>query len=248
VSRAEPPGATDEDEADAGPLERLSLPGAVRRALIDFFYHSIRLVPANVLWGILLIALGWLAIIAGIWVALLGLPLLGLPLMGIYRLAGHITRGEEVVLTDVLTAARQEFLPALGFAAIVAWGLLLLGFNVVAGFASANPLGYAIATLAGWGFVALVIYAVVAWPVLADPARTGEPARDRLRLAGYLVLAAPLRMAILAVLAVALWVVSTIAFAAIVTITVSFVACLSSRVVLPDADRLAERLAARGRT
>jgi Na+-transporting NADH:ubiquinone oxidoreductase subunit NqrD len=84
--------------------------------------------------------------------------------------------------------------------------------------------------------------------VLADPARTGEPARDRLRLAGYLVLAAPLRMAILAVLAVALWVVSTIAFAAVVTITVSFVACLSSRVVLPDADRLAERLAARGRT
>ena len=247
MSRADPTGATDEDEADAGPLERHSLPGAIRRALLDFFYNSIRLVPANVLWGILLIALGWLAVLVGTWLAILGLPLLGLPLVGIYRLAGHVTRGQEVVLSDVVTAARQQFLPAIALGAAVGWGLGLLAFNVVAGLASANPLGYAIATLAGWGFVALTIYAVVAWPVLADPARTGEPARSRLRLAGYLVLAAPFRMAALTLLAVVLWVVSTIAFAAIVTITVSFVACLSARVVLPDADRLAERLEARGR-
>lgn len=247
MSRADRAGATDEDEADAGPLERQSLPGAIRRALVDFFYNSIRLVPANVLWGAVLIALGWLAIVVGVWLAILGLPLLGLPLVGIYRLAGHITRGEEVVLSDVVTAARQQFLPAIAFAAAVAWGLGLLAFNVVAGLASSNLLGYGIATLAGWGFVAFSIYAVVAWPVLADPARTGEPLRNRLRLAAYLVLAAPFRMAALTLLAVVLWVVSTIAFAAIVTITVSFVACLSTRVVLPDADRLAERLAERGR-
>jgi hypothetical protein len=247
VSRADPSGATEDDEAAAGPLERQSLPGAIRRALVDFFFNSIRLVPANVLWGILLIALAWAATLVGLWLAILGLPLLGLPLIGIYRLAGHITRGQEVVLSDVVTAARQQFLPAVAFAAAVAWGLGLLAFNVVAGLASANPLGYGIATLSGWGFVALAIYAVVAWPVLADPALNGEPARARLRLAGYLVLGAPLRMAALAVLAVALWIVSTIAFAAIVTITVSFVACVSCRVVLPDADRLAERLTERDR-
>jgi hypothetical protein len=247
VSRVDPPGATDEDEAAAGPLERLSLPGAIRRAFLDFFYNSIRLVPANVLWGLVLIGLGWVAILVGFWLAILGLPLLGLPLVGIYRLAGHITRGEEVVLSDVVAAARQQFLPALGFAAAVVWGMLLLAFNVTAGLASSSPLGYVIAIPAGWGFVALAIFSVVAWPVLADPARTGEPARQRLRLAGYLVLAAPLRMTALAVVAVALWVVSTIAFAALVTITVAFVACLSCRVVLPDADGLADRLAERGR-
>ena len=203
--------------------------------------------PANVLWGLGLIGLGWLAILVGFWLAILGLPLLGLPLVGIYRLAGHITRGEEVVLSDVLTAARQQFVPALAFAAAVTWGLGLLAFNMVAGFASANPLGYGLATLAGWGFVALAIFAVVAWPILADPARNGEPARDRLRLAGYVLLAAPLRMTALALIAVALWIVSTIAFAALVTITVSFVACLSCRVVLPDADDLSARLAERRR-
>jgi hypothetical protein len=259
VSRADRPGATDEpvaadpvepddeDEDDAGPLERQSLPGALRRAVLDFFYNSIRLVPANVLWGVVLIGLGWLAILVGVWLAILGLPLLGLPLVGIYRLAGHITRGEEVVLSDVVTAARQQFLPALGFAAVIAWGLGLFAFNATAGLASGSPLGWLIATLAGWGFVALAIFTVVAWPVLADPARTAEPARQRLRLAGYLVLAAPFRMAALTVIAIALWVVSTIAFAALVTITVSFVACLSCRVVLPDADRLAEQLEERGR-
>jgi hypothetical protein len=259
VSRADRTGATDEpvaadlvepddeDEDDAGPLERQSLPGAVRRAFVDFFYNSIRLVPANVLWGVVLIGLGWMAILVGVWLAILGLPLLGLPLVGIYRLAGHITRGEEVVLSDVVTAARQQFLPALGFAAGVAWGLGLLAYNLIAGLGSASPLGWLIATLAGWGLVALAIFTVVAWPVLADPARTTEPARERLRLAGYLVLAAPFRMAGLTVIAVALWAVSTIAFAALVTISVSFVACLSCRVVLPDADRLAERLEERRR-
>ena len=259
MSRADRPGATDEpvaadlgepdddDEEDARPLERQSLPGAVRRAILDFFYNSIRLVPANILWGVVLIGLGWMAILVGVWVAIVGLPLLGLPLVGIYRLAGHITRGEEVVLSDVVTAVRQQFLPALGFAAGVAWGLGLLAYNLIAGLASASPLGWLIATLSGWGFVALAIFTVVAWPLLADPARTTEPARERLRLAGYLVLAAPFRMAALTVIAVALWVVSTIAFAALVTITVSFVACLSCRLVLPDADRLAERLAERGR-
>lgn len=256
MSRADPPGATDEpvaadpddeDEDDAGPLERQSLPGALRRALLDFFYNSIRLVPANILWGVVLIGLGWLAILVGVWLAILGLPLLGLPLVGVYRLAGHITRGEEVVLSDVITAVRQQFLPALAFAAGVAWGLGLFAFNVIAGLASPSPLGWLIAILAGWGFVALAIFAVVAWPVLADPARTTEPARQRLRLAGYLVLVAPFRMAALSAVAIALWVVSTIAFAALVTISVSFVACLSCRVVLPDADRLAARLAERGR-
>lgn len=252
MSKADRPGAidenrADEDDAGAGPLERLSLPGAIRQAFLDFFYNSIRLVPANVLWGLVLIGLGGLAILVGFWLAILGLPLLGLPLVGVYRLAGHITRGEEVVLSDVVTAARQQFLPALGFAAAAGWGLGLFAFNVVAGLSSSSPLGYAIAISAGWGFVALAIYTVVAWPVLADPARTGEPARERLRLAGYVVLAAPLRVTALTIIAVVLWVVSTIAFAALVTITVAFVACLSSRVVLPDADRLAERLAERAR-
>ena len=246
MSRADQPGDADDEPFErAESLERRSLAGAIRDALFDVYHHSIRLVPANVLWGLVLIGLGWGALTVGLWLPILGLPLLGLPLIGIYRLTGHITRGEEVVLSDALAAAREQVLPAFVAAAAIGWSLLLLAFNVIGGLNSGSTLGWILATLAGWAFVALAMYAVVLWPVLGDPERAGEPAGKRARLAGYLVVAAPFRAAGLTVVAVALWVVSTIAFAAIVTITVAYVACLSSRLVLPDADRLSARLAER---
>ena len=137
MSRADQPGDADDEPFERAEfLERRSLAGAIREALFDFYHHSIRLVPANVLWGLVLIGLGWGALVAGLWIPILGLPLLGLPLIGIYRLAGHITRGEEVVLSDAIAAARQQFLPALVAAAAIGWSLLLLAFNVVGGLNS----------------------------------------------------------------------------------------------------------------
>ncbi len=259
MSRADRPGASDEpfavdvaeapddEEEDdvAEPLERASLLGALRRAAVDFYYQSIRLVPANVVWGVILVALGWAAIGFGIWVAILGAPLLGPPLAGIYRLAGLVTRGRHVVLTDAFGAARELFVPSLLLAAAVGWGLGLLALNVAVGINASSPLGWAFATVAGWGAVALLMYAVVAWPLLADPARAEEPALERARLAGYVVLAAPFRIFGLAVIVVVLVLVSTIVFAALVTISVAYVALVSCRVILPDADRLVERLAER---
>jgi hypothetical protein len=260
VSRADRPGGdtpdepvdVDHDAADveegerhAEPLERTSLPGAMRRAAVDFYYESIRLVPANVVWGVVLVALGWAAIGFGTWAAILGAPLLGPPLAGVYRLAGLVTRRRHVVLSDAFTAARELFVPSVLVAAGVGWGLGLLAANVAIGLNSSSVIGWGFATLAGWAAVALVIYAVVAWPLLADPGRAAEPARDRLRLAGYVVLAAPFRIFGLAIIAVVLGVVSTIAFAALVTISVAYIALLSCRIVLPDADRVVERLAER---
>jgi hypothetical protein len=246
VSRADRPGASEEPDADAAePLERLSLPGALRRAAVDFYYQSIRLVPANVIWGIVLVALGWAAISLGIWVAIVGAPLLGPPLAGIYRLAGLVTRGRHVVLSDAFGAARELFVPAALLAAAGGWGLGLLVLNVTVGINTSSPLGWVLATLAGWGAVALLIYAAVVWPLLADPARAAEPARERARLAGYVVLAAPFRMFALTVVVVLVTVVSTIAFAALVTISVAFIALVACHVVLPDADRLVERLGER---
>jgi hypothetical protein len=244
VSRADAPGDEEDDDL-AGPLERISLPRALRRAAVDFYYQSIRLVPANVVWGIVLLALGWAAISLGVWVAIVGAPLLGPPLAGIYRLAGLVIRGQHVVLSDAFAAARELFVPALVAAAAVGWGLGLLALNVAIGTNTSSPLGWAFATLAGWGAVALLIYAVAVWPLLADPARAAEPARERARLAGYVVLAAPFRMFGLTVVIAVIAVVSTIAFAALVTISVAFIALVACHMVLPDADRLVEHLAKR---
>ena len=200
------------------------------------------------MWGVVLVALGWAAIALGIWVAIVGAPLLGPPLAGIYRLAGLVTRGQHVVLTDAFAATRELFVPAFVLAAAFVWGLGLLALNVAVGINASNPLGWVFATLSGWGGVALLIYAVVVWPLIADPARAAEPARERARLAGYVVLAAPFRMFALTAVVVVLTVVSTIAFAALVTISVAFIALASSHMVLPDADRLVERLAERDGT
>ena len=247
MSRAEAPGDEEDDDL-AEPLERIPLPRALRRAAVDFYYQSIRLVPANVVWGIVLVVLGLAAIRLGPWVAIVGAPLLGPPLAGIYRLAGLVTRGRHVVLSDAFAAARELFVPALLLAAVVGWGLGLLALNVAVGINASNPLGWGFATLAGWGAVALLIYAVVVWPLLADPARATEPARERVRLAGYVVLAAPFRMFGLTVVVAVLTVVSTIAFAALVTISVAFIALVACHMVLPDADRLVEHLAERDGT
>lgn len=262
MSRADRPGASKEPFADADaaeapgdeeddlaePLERVSLPRALRKAAVDFYYQSIRLVPANVVWGIVLVALGWAAISVGIWVAIVGVPLLGPPLAGIYRLAGLVTRGRHVVLSDAFGAARELFVPAILLAAAIGWGLGLLALNVAVGINSSSPLGWVSATLAGWGAVALLIYAAVVWPLLADPARATEPVRERARLAGYVVLAAPFRMFALTVVVLLVTVVSTIVFAALVTISVAFVALVGCHMVLPDADRLVAHLAERDRT
>ena len=115
----------------------------------------------------------------GVWVAIVGAPLLGPPLAGIYRLAGLVTRGRQVVLSDAFGAARELFVSCGLLAAAVGWGLGLFALNVAVGINSASPMGWVFATLAGWGDVALLIYAVVVWPLIADPARAAEPARER---------------------------------------------------------------------
>ena len=114
--------ATRTRTTSPSPWTRLSLPRALRRAAVDFYYQSIRLVPANIVWGIVLVALGLAAISLGTWVAIVGAPLLGPPLAGIFRLAGLVTRGRHVVLTDAFEAARELFVPALLLAAAVGWG------------------------------------------------------------------------------------------------------------------------------
>jgi hypothetical protein len=90
-----------------------------------------------------------------------------------------------------------------------------------------------------------VAFAWIAWPILLDPARAAEPARDRLRLAALLVLAHPLRVAGLGLVLAVLVVVSTVAVIALVTVSVGFGALVASRYVLPAADRLEARLDAR---
>ena len=247
ASRAElHPASVDEAPVgtEPGPAtlpEQPSLRSALRAALTDFYFHSWRLLPANVLWTAVLLILVGLAILLP--PLLILLPLAALPLAGIFRIATRIVRGRSVSFWDGMSAWRGEIRPALLLGAGVLVATTVLGFNLVTGILSDTLPGWAFATLAFWGLVGTWLFAWVAWPILLDPERATQTVRERLRLAALLVLAHPVRVGGLGVVLAVLLVVSTIAVVALVTVSVGFSALVASRYVLPAADRLEARLA-----
>jgi uncharacterized membrane protein YesL len=219
------------------------LGSAIRTSLSDAYYHSWRLLPANLVWALTAMAVSVVALVAP--PAIVLFALLAVPTAGIFRVTTRIVRGESVSFWDAVDAWRSDLLPTLAFGLGFVAGAIVLTSNVVTGLTSGSPLGWALATLAGWGIAALTLYAWALWPILADPRRADRSVADRSRLAGLLVLAHPLRLAALALALAALLVVSAVAIVALVTISVSFAALVASRSVLPAADRLEAQLAAR---
>jgi uncharacterized membrane protein YesL len=231
------------NEVETTPLRVPTVRAAFRAAFTDFYYQSLRLVPSNAAWGA-----GLLAVLASaFWLspvlALVAAPLLCLPLVGVTRLAAQIVRGEDVVLSDAATAIRSLALPALATGMVVVLATVVLTANVVAGVSGGGPIGWAFATLAAWGLAALWIVGLAFWPILADPDRHAMPLAARVRLAVLVVLAYPARFASLAAGLALVTLVSAIAFAALLSVSVAFMALVASRVILPAADQLEARLA-----
>jgi hypothetical protein len=231
------------------PARRPASPGvgaSFRAATSDFYYQSIRLVPANILWGGAFMAWIVVAISTGPLVTLLTAPLLALPWVGLVRLAALTARGRDVVLSDVLSAIRQYGIAALVAGAAWVLAAVVLASNVVVGANLGGPLGWLLSTFAGAGLVALWVGAVAFWPILVDPEREDMPALARARLAALLVVAAPGRLAWLAFLLLGLLLVSTVAFVALLTIAPAYAALVAARYTLPLSDRLERWLADRG--
>ena len=227
----------------AAPIDGPSLGGAVRLALTDAYYHSWRLVPTNIVWAALAVVLATLAWLSPIGIILL--PLLALPTAGIFRVTTRIVRGEAVSFWDAIDAWRADVGSTLliGFAAVAT--VIVLGANTVTGLESASPVGWALATLAAWGLLALWLMAWTVWPIVADPRRAGTPLRDRLRLAALLVLAHPVRIGAMAAALALFLALSAVAIVAFVSVSVALAALVACRYVLPAADRLELRLAGR---
>ena len=231
----------------AVPVDRVPGPGptiggAVRAAIGNAWYHSWRLVPANLVWSVVALLIGAAAILAP--PAILLVPLLALPTAGMFRLAGRIVRGDAVAFSDATDAWRSDVRATLATGAGLALATAILAVNLLTGLGSGTPLGWAIATLAGWGLVGLWLFAWVAWPILADPRRAGRPAVARLRLAALLLLAHPARIGALGLVLGVFLVVSAVALVALVTVSVSLAALVAAELVLPAADRLEVRLGA----
>jgi uncharacterized membrane protein YesL len=215
----------------------------LRASLSDFYFNSGRLVPANLIWGASVVAL-WLVWLVWPLAALALSPLLALPTLGVFRVAARIVRNDgDGALRDLMGAYRQDAGPALllGLACVAI--AFVLGTNLVVGLTQSEPFGWVIGTFAGWGLVVLWCAAIVAWPLVVDPARASVPFRRRLRLAGLLLLAFPQRFVPLGAVVAVAAAVSAILLAALLTISLAFIALVACRYVYPAADRLELRLA-----
>ena len=220
--------------------DRPRIGDAIRAAAVDFYFNSWRLVPANALWGLgLILIIGF----AFVWPpgSVLTAVLLGLPTAGIYRLAALIVRERPVSFSDSLAAWREFLRPALVVSAAAVGITIVLSVNLIVGVTSLDPISWAVGTLAGWGLLVTSAIALLIWPLLVDPVREGQPLVERLQLAGTLLLVSPLRVAALLLLMWAVFVVSAILFAALLSISIAFIALVTTRYVLPAVDRLEGR-------
>lgn len=213
---------------------------SIRAALVDFYFNSVRLVPANVLWAAgLIVAVGLIFV----WPfgGLIMVILLGLPTAGIYRLAALIVREQPVAFSDSIAAWRELLRPALLCSAAVVAITSVLAVNLAVGLTSMEPIGWTIGTLAGWGLLVTWAVTLLFWPLLVDPLRAGQPLIKRLQLAATLLVLSPLRVGAVLLLMTVVLVASTILFAALLTVAVAFIALVTTRYVLPAADRVEGR-------
>ncbi len=213
---------------------------ALRESASDFYYNSWRLVPANVVWGAGALFLLFAASVRPLAVLLLA-PLLALPTAGLFRMAVLIARGDSVALSDAFDAWRAYLRPALAAGVLFTVLALIFAVNIAVGVASNSFIGAMVAAFAGWGLLVLWTGALAFWPLLVDPRRAEMTIRERLRLVTILVIAFPLRLSALALTLAVLLVLSTIVFAALITVSVAFSALVASRYILPAADRLEGR-------
>jgi uncharacterized membrane protein YesL len=202
-----------------------------------------RLVAANVVWGAGVVAAIAICLVWPLG-GLLLLPVLALPAAGIFRMAARIVRGEPGVgLHDAAWPYRHAGGSTIALGAAVVLTGLVLGTNLLVGLGQGEAYGWVLATLAGWGLVALWVGAIVALPLIVDPTRATRPLQGRIRLAGALLLVEPVRFGALGIAMAVVAVVSTVLTAAILTVSVSFMALIACRSVYPAADRLEAALA-----
>jgi hypothetical protein len=218
------------------------LGAVVRAALTDYYFNSVRLVPVNLVWGAVAVAIVLLAFawpLGGLLVA----PLLSVPAAAAFALAAAIARGEPLVgVREALVRGRARA----GQALLVGTGWLLANVvlltNVITGFSGESAAGWVVATSAAWGVAILWCWSLAAWPLLLDPARAGHSLKDVARLAATVLLVDPVRFGALGALTAIVVVVSTILTAALLTVGVTFVALVACRSVYPVADRLEPQL------
>lgn len=206
---------------------------------MDLYYNSVRLVAANVLWGISLVGV---AFVVSRGLVLAPLVVIMVPLtMGLMGMATTLVRRRRLFWSDSIDPMRHRFWPLLGIGIAQ---LLLSGVaaaDVLIGLQLPGVLGPVVVIGGFYTLAAIWLVAVTTWPLLLDPERAGDGIRPTLRLGFLLALAHPLRMGGAAALLAVFLLVSAVLAAALVTISGALAMLVVAHYVLPAADRLEGR-------
>jgi hypothetical protein len=212
--------------------------GAARTALVELWYHPWPALTANLVWAVgALVTLG----VASVWPVggLLLVPGVAVLFAGVMGVATRIVRGESVEVRDIARAWRTHGGRAAFLGVLTAVVLLVLAADVIIGLASmGGPIGWALATGAGWALLAVIALLLHAWPLLLDPSEPGRSVGTALRLGARIALVFPGRAAALTLFAGIVLLVATVLFAVLATVAMAWLAIFASVVVLPAADRL----------
>ncbi|MCA1569843.1 MAG: hypothetical protein LC798_05875 [Chloroflexi bacterium] len=211
----------------------------LRTAAEDLYYHGVRLVVANIIWGLgaAVTAYAVTQSLVGI-LALVGMIPLTIGLMG---MATALVRERSVVMSDFLRPIRAKFwrLLALGMAQL---GLIaVIVFDLMLGLQLGGIVGLVLAVVAFYTGLAVWLMALTIWPIVTDPERQSEPVRSGVRLGALLVLAHPIRIGLVAIVLGIMALVATILAAAIITFGAAYMALVAAHFALPAADRLEGR-------
>ena len=211
----------------------------MRTAAEDLYYHGVRLVVANIIWGIgaLLTAFLLTRSVLG-FVALAAMVPLTAGLMG---MATALVRERTIVMTDFTRPLRTRFWAVLALGGMQLAMTALVVFDLLLGIQLGGILGFVLAMVAVYTGLAVWVLASAMWPIVTDPERRADSLRSGMRLGALLVLAHPVRMGLMAVVLAAITLVSAILAAAILTFAAVYVALVAAHFVLPSADRLEGR-------
>ncbi len=211
----------------------------LRTAGEDLYYHGVRLIVANLVWGI-----GAALTAYAITRSLLGLLALAImvPLTaGLMGMATAVVREHTVVMSDFTRPIRRRSWRLMALAAAQFGLTVVAAVDLMLGLQMGGIFGVVMAVFAFYTLLALWAVAWTVWPIVTDPERLGEPVRAAVRLGALLVLAHPIRMGLMALVLGVITVASSILVAAIVTFAAAYVALVAAHYVLPSADRLEGR-------
>ncbi len=224
----------------------MSIGRAIRQAGIDFYFNSLRFVPANAAWALVALVVLFAAVA---WPpAIILAVMLAIPVVGLHRMAALLARGEATSLSDFVDGMRRYGIAATGVSTGAAIFAFVLTTNTIVGLGSGEPIGWFLGATALYGDIALAMFLVATWPILVDPQRESVSLRRRLQLAALLVIGRPGRLFLVTAIVIVVLAVSIVILAGIVLVGVAYVSLLATRWVLPVADELEARYeAARAR-